>query len=313
MSGHDDAAGPPPPAFLGLDEVLVLDEVVTPREQEVLCSWAAERRARGGLLRNPVDAASLSTPYLAAGDRGLTPMTRAGRAEAAGSAMVWVPDVSGTPLGPLPEEFWAIRARVIARLGIEALADDPYKGSFLTSVGPGGDVHTHKDARLPIGDGLVPLLRCNVLVRRPEGGGMPVIAGVEVDVPDRGMWAFHPTELVHGATPVTGETSRLTLSFGFVVDPRGVWERPLRPAPGLEPELVDGVRAHLRTRPMHPARAGAIDLLLAQSAAFRVRDIADALGGDPSVVWEEAHRLLKLGLLQSRAPEPVPGARRVAL
>jgi hypothetical protein len=298
------------PAFMGLNEVLVVTDVVTREEQGVLRSWAAAQRRADRLLQNPVDATSRSTPFFAAADRRRSLLTRSGADGPAGASLVWVPE----QLGPeeLPEEFWTIRVRVVRILGIEDLPDDPYKGSFLTSVGPGGDVHTHKDARLPIADDPMPLLRCNILVQRPVGGGMPVIAGKHIDVPDRGMWALHATELMHGATPVTGDVDRITLSFGFVVDPAPVWERPLRHAPDIDPAVLVGVRGTLRDAGMGPERAVVHDALL-DWKSFTVREIAEDLGLEPSAVWAEAHRLLRLGVLRSAAPETVPGAQRYAL
>lgn len=298
----------PRPAFLGLDEIVILEDVVKPVEQRVLSSWAQDQREAGRLLANPVDPATRSTPYLAAADRGLTPLTKA-RRDPRTAAPVWVPETSGRVLDPLPDEFWTIRDRVVDRLGIGNMPDDPYKGSFLTSVCTGGDVHTHKDARLLIADAEVPLLRCNVLVQRPDGGGNPVIEGVEIDIPDRGMWAFHPTENVHGATTVTGARSRVTLSFGFVVDPEPVWERPLQIAPGIEPDVLHGVQVQLRGQLMDPARADVLGLILDQTSTFCVREIASAMGVDTLVVWGETRRLIRLGLVRSQAPEPVVGGR----
>jgi hypothetical protein len=312
MPASDAHVSRPTPAFLGLDEVVVVDNVVTPAEQDVVGSWADEQRRADRLLIHPIDPATRSTPFLSAANKQLTPLTQPND-RLGDSALVWVPNVDLRVLDPLPEEFWAIRTRVIARLGIDDLSDDPYKGSFLTSVAPGGDVHTHKDARLWIDGDLRPLLRCNVMVRRPDAGGMPVIEGTEFDIPDRGLWALHPTENIHGATSVAGPTSRVTLSFGFVVNLRAVWERSLCVAQEVEPAVLHGVRAHLRGQPMDPARARTIDRLLDQSAVFRVREVAEALGCDPALVWGAARQLLKLGLLRSEAPKAVPNGCCYAL
>jgi len=285
---------------------------VKPAEQHVLSSWADHQRAAGRLLVHPVDPTTVSTPFRSAADRQLTKLTRPDD-RAPDVSLVWVPDADPRVLDPLPGEFWDVRARVVGRLGIADLPDDPYKGSFLTSVAAGAGVHSHKDARLPIDGEHRPLLRCNVLVRRPASGGMPVIEGSEFDVPERGMWAFHPTENGHGATAVTGPIGRITLSFGFVVDPRRVWERSLRVTGEVEPAVLQGVRAHLHRPQTDPARARVLHSLLGHNEAFRVREVAEALGCDPAVVWAAARQLLRLGLLRSEAPAPAVGARRHAL
>jgi len=312
MAVPDTGVERPLPALLGLDEVLVVSDVVTAAEQHVLCTWTDHQRAAGRLLVHPVDPTTMSTPFRSAADRQLTRLTGsdAGAAEA---SLVWVPATDPRVLDPLPDEFWAVRSGVVDRLGIADLPDDPYKGSFLTSVTAGGGVHAHKDARLPIDGEPHPLLRCNVVVRRPVSGGLPVIEGTEFDVPERGMWAFHPTENEHRATAVTGPIGRITLSFGFVVDPRRVWERSLRVAEEVEPAVLQGVRAQLRGQQADPDRTRVLNGLLGHTEAFRLREAAEALGCEPAVVWAAARRLVRLGLLRSAAPEPVAGGKRHAL
>jgi hypothetical protein len=295
----------------GFDEVLVLADVVTSQEQRILVDWAEEQRGEEHLLQNPVDALTRSTPYLAA-DGNRTLLTSGGHLSGLDTAPVWVPDAATTS-EQVPEAFWTVRTRVIDRLRIGHLPDDPYKGSFLTSVTSGGDVHTHKDARLPIDGKECALYRCNVLVQRPEMGGMPVIEGTELDIPDRGMWAFHATENVHRATEVDGPVARVTLSFGFVVDPDPVWERPLVINPEVEPPLLHGVKAQLREAELDPARAASLDALLDQPGEFSVADVAGAIGLDPWLVWVEARRLQRVGLIQSLARDAPPEARVVVV
>jgi hypothetical protein len=131
--------------------------------------------------------------------------------------LVWIPDVQQSFDVPLPDEFWKVRTRVIDRLGVRHLPEDAYKGSYLSLVTAGGAIHRHRDTRLKIDGEEYLILRCNVLFARPELGGMPVIGHTEVDVPDRGMWAFFPTEVLHAATKVAGSAGRGLLSFGFLV------------------------------------------------------------------------------------------------
>ncbi|WP_051707105.1 hypothetical protein [Nocardioides aequoreus] len=296
---------------MGLDEVVVVDEVVTIAERARLVEWATEQGAAGLLQQNPVDPLSRTTPFFAAADRGRSVLTRDEGTEPDSTDLVWIPREKGEVF--LPEEFWAVRTRVVSRLGLEALPDDPYKGSFLTCVSPGGDVHTHKDARLPLdGSPPLPLLRCNVLVQRPEGGGLPVISETLIEVPERGVWALHPTELMHGATPVVGARERITLSFGFVVDPEPLWGVAIGVADDLAPLVLDGVRASLRDAGIDPARAAVYDALL-EPGAHTVRELADRLSVRAEQIWAEAHRLLRLGILRRPVAPPSADLRRYSL
>jgi hypothetical protein len=290
------------PAVLGLNEVLVLDALVTPDEQSVLASWAVARHRTGALLDNPIDPRRHLTPYLAAQDHGPTPLTRRRTSEDGDAVPVWIPEVTPGRVETPPDEFWQIRQRVIDQLGLNGARDDPYKGSFLTYVTSGGFVHEHRDARLDVDGETAPLLRCNILLTRPARGGLPVINDQEIEVPDRGMWAFYPTELLHSATQVSGPTGRVTLSFGFVIDPRTVWERPFRIRPDLASALVADLRQELRTTAIGAARAATLDLLLTRPATFRIREIVDLLSHDPWAVWQEVHLLQKMEVIESLSP-----------
>jgi hypothetical protein len=297
-------------ASLGLNEVLVLDSVVRPDEQSVLASWALERHRAGALLNNPVDPRRHLTPYLAAEDRGRTPLTQRQPVDDGDAGPVWIPEITLGHADTPPDDFWQIRRRVIDRLGLGEARDDPYKGSFLTYVTSGGFVHAHRDARLQVEGMTVPLLRCNVMLRRATRGGQPVISERELEVPVRGMWAFYPTELLHSATPVSGARGRVTLSFGFVIDPRTVWERPFHVRPGVEPALIDDLRRQLRRTALSEARATTLDHILTRQATFCVRDVADAVDRDPWDVWKEARRLQAMSLVQSLSPA-IPGEARL--
>jgi hypothetical protein len=224
-------------------------------------------------------------------------------------APVWVPDSSTAAWDTLPEEFWRIRRRVVDRLGLSDLRDDPYKGSYLTYVAAGGEVHEHRDARLQVDGRSMALLRCNVLLARASRGGMPVIDGEEIDVADRGMWAFHPTELLHSATTVSGEVGRVTLSFGFVVDPDRVWQRPFRTAPAVTPDLVRDITVGLSRRPVTQAQSATVEFVLTRSGEFEVAGLAGSLAVDPWEVWGVVRRLQKARLVESLSPPVCPEGR----
>lgn len=205
---------------LGPNEVLIVCEAVSGAEQDQLASWAAAAYRDGHLFENPADPGAWCSAFESIRG-GLTPL-----AAGSGQAVIWRP--SGRDAHRLPEAFWSIRRRIADLLHLENRAEDPYKGSFLSHIAPGTGVHTHVDARLEIESEAHLLLRCNVLLRRPTAGGLPVIESRPIEVPDRGLWAFFPSELAHGATAVEGTGFRTLLSYGFVVAPDEVWARVYR-------------------------------------------------------------------------------------
>lgn len=215
----------------GVDEILLALDVVTEDERAVLVEWAADRHRRGRLLTNPQDPLTHLTPFLAADGR-LTEQVRPGSA-GDGPAPVWVPRYGAELLDPLPPEFWLVRSRVVDVFGLHGVPDDPYKGSFLNIIEPGGRVVAHRDARLRTAGGESLALRCNVLFSKTAAGGIPTIADREIDVPERAAWIFYASEHPHSASPVIGEPGefRGALSYGFRVAP----DLPARRQPGRRP------------------------------------------------------------------------------
>ncbi|KYF53628.1 hypothetical protein BE08_23975 [Sorangium cellulosum] len=276
--------------LLGPNEVLVAERAVTEDEQATLFGWLEAQRRAGKLVRNPQDPGAYSTPFRAAsGD--LTRLTK-DRPQAAASGeqkLVWIPDVAG-PVDPLPEEFWRIRARLIDRLDLGGLEEDVYKGSFMSYIEPGTGVHRHRDDRLKLGGDERLILRCNVLLRRPGGGGLPVFdERIELDIPDRGMWAFFPTELVHAATEVRGDGARALLSFGFLVRPADLLQRRFHLArrfvsergladEGARRRLVESVRASAPAAGLSDDRVKLFAFVLGAPGDFTLEEAARALG-----------------------------------
>jgi hypothetical protein len=277
--------------LLGPREVFVASEVVTLGEQATLVAWAEEKGKRDRLLMHPRDPYNRTTPFLAA-DGGVTRLTRPGEKGDAccEGRPIWVPDLDARVMDPLPAAFWQIRARVIALLDIAHLSDDPYKGSFLSYIAPGGAVHLHRDARLTIDGEEFALIRCNVLFQRSETGGEPVIGTLAVDVPERGMWAFYPTEIPHSATEVGGRWHRGTLSFGFLV------------------RLLDLVDRGFRVAGRGGAAAGipncsspAAQAILAQAGCFSLRSVCATSGRAPADVMDAMAALELAGAIVSES------------
>ncbi len=291
----------------GPNEIIVTDDVVTPAEQSILVNWAEENFRDGRLLNNPRDPRSYSTPYFSAGRRTLTPLTehRDQSQPNAPRKLVWIPQVRESLSNNLPEVFWQIRARVISRLELSELEEDPYKGSFLNYIVPGGEVHAHRDDRLRVNGEELLLLRCNVLYKRPLDGGQPLISQQELDVGDRGMWTFYPTELVHAATEVCGNEHRGTLSFGFVVRFKALWQRLFKVGPilgqlgGSAEPVIALLRGHSDGKKISEDQLELMRFLLTRKEQFSIEQVANCFGIDESVVWEMVRHLHSLNLLES--------------
>jgi hypothetical protein len=297
--------------LLGANEIFIADSLVTSEEQSALIRWAEDNRKHGRLVTNPRDPEVSMSPFLAA-DGSLTRFVKEGPApeqrEGRKRGFVWIPTVTEEVETELPEEFWRVRARVIEILGLQEPMEDPYKGSFLAYVAPGGAVHEHRDARVRLEDEEFLILRCNVLFRSPAAGGMPLIGSRRLEISDRGMWAFFPTEFRHSSTPVRGSDCRGTLSFGFLVRPGDLWLRSFRVAPGIAVEdLLDapepppiGAATADRASPSGESHDSLLRRFVAsQEAYFSVWDAARSLQQDPTDVWDVLRDLQASRLIQS--------------
>lgn len=298
--------------LLGTTEVFVADSIVSPDEQAILIKWADQKCEQNRLLLNPRDSKIRQTPYRSA-DGELSRLTKGGIQKGRTTKdVVWVPSVSEQVMDQLPDAFWKIRARVIDLLELGGLEEDHYKGSFLTYIAPGGKVHEHVDAKLTIAQEEFLILRCNVLFKRPVEGGLPVICSRELNVPDRGMWAFYPTELAHSATEVCGPVSRGSLSFGFLVRPLDLLRRRFRRPPGLqmryEQSNSEGEIRHSlivcqgETRyvvGVHTRQVDVVRFVASQTEDFTAEETAEAVLVNPSDACDVLRDLQRLNFVQS--------------
>jgi hypothetical protein len=65
-------------------------------------------------------------------------------------------------------------------------------------------------------------LRINCLLQKPKAGGEPVVNNCVIDVKENQSWSVWASEHLHSALPVTHDTMRITVSFGFYVNPAHV-------------------------------------------------------------------------------------------
>ena len=224
-----------------------------------------------------------------------------------------MPAVDSAHADALPEEFWRIRLRMVELLGLDELEEDRYKGSFLSYIAPGAGIHRHRDAALTVGGEERLILRCNVLLKRPEVGGLPVVESREIDVPDRGMWGFYPTELFHSASLVGGSEYRGLLSFGFLVRPGDLWHRRFGVArafarefgldddPAARRAAVDQLRRGAAEQGLGALQRDVLAFVLSSEDSFNVLHAAESIGWPPSDVLETLQGLQRADVVESRS------------
>jgi hypothetical protein len=96
-------------------------------------------------------------------------------------------------------------------------------GVVVSCTFPGGDVYAHKDPRSALG---LTTLRCNILTRAGDSGGVLHLGGDEVILEVGELHCYLVSEHVHFATEVVGNTSRVMWMFGAHV-PKDDWDSGL--------------------------------------------------------------------------------------
>lgn len=110
--------------------------------------------------------------------------------------------------------YHAVRLAIQRHMGLpDDNAPEPDHGWLVSIIKAGGQVHPHRDSTPPG----MRHLRCNLFLQLPEAGGRPVIESVPIDVSERMLLAFYPSERKHWSEPCEGDRARVMLSFGYVV------------------------------------------------------------------------------------------------
>jgi hypothetical protein len=165
-----------------LDETVVLRGFVSSTEHKQLLHWAETQFARGQLNTNPYGESRYFRSY--------------GKNDPA-----------------VPAVFWKVRRRAVATFSVSDYEDEPNYRCFLGCNTEGGFVHRHIDAAPP---GKLHV-RMNLMISKPDAGGVPVIDGQEFDIGERDLWCFFPSVMAHESTPVAGTRKRFVLSIGILV------------------------------------------------------------------------------------------------
>jgi len=113
----------------------------------------------------------------------------------------------------LSEEIRLFSKKCYESLGIFEYEDEPNFGNLIGVNKEGAFVHRHTDLGV---DGKCHV-RLNFLIQKPEGGGMPIINGVEYTIEQGGCWKNIASAWWHGSSRVVGDKERIVLSLGALV------------------------------------------------------------------------------------------------
>jgi hypothetical protein len=94
------------------------------------------------------------------------------------------------------------------------LGSEGIDGVVVSCVLDGGDVHSHKDTMYAVGNHT---LRCNIMTRKPEAGGLLYIEGTEIELEQGDLHCYLVTKHEHWVSEVSGNVSRVLWMFGIYV------------------------------------------------------------------------------------------------
>jgi hypothetical protein len=112
-----------------------------------------------------------------------------------------------------PSEVWEIRRQIVEANGLQGCDTEPIFQDFCGFITAGGVIHEHQD----FDHNGKQHIRFNVMVSKPEAGGIPLQDGVEIAVEEGDVWRCDASRVRHWCTPVQGKKPRIVLSYGFLV------------------------------------------------------------------------------------------------
>ena len=86
-------------------------------------------------------------------------------------------------------------------------------GIVVSCTFPKGDVHKHIDPK----EGNLDVLRCNILTRKADVGGVLHVDGEQIDLDVGDLHCYVASAFPHYVTEVQGSTSRVLWMFGYQV------------------------------------------------------------------------------------------------
>lgn len=120
-----------------------------------------------------------------------------------------------------PPEVHALFERIKDELGLREFpvataGNEGINGIVVTRMTKGAGLHTHKDMAFKRG---YHTLRCNVMTRKPEIGGVLHIEGKEIPLEAGDLHCYLVTRFAHGVSAIESDDSRILWMFGVYVPP----------------------------------------------------------------------------------------------
>lgn len=108
-------------------------------------------------------------------------------------------------------------ARISDAFQLRGYPVDPQLGWIISLIENGGQIHPHIDKYEYHVKNNAKHLRCNIMVSKENDSANPVIDGKVIDVAERSLWVFFPSEVVHSTQLLDVVEPRIVFQFGFVV------------------------------------------------------------------------------------------------
>ncbi len=130
----------------------------------------------------------------------------------------WAKTVNGTDM--FDDVMNKVADRIIDAFDLQGMEIDPYLGYVISFIEPGGFIHPHTDRYGLYKDGKIKHLRCNVMVCKNSEMANPIISQRPFRVEERGLWAFFPSDHMHGTKTMANDKPRIVYQFGYAVPAR---------------------------------------------------------------------------------------------
>jgi hypothetical protein len=112
-----------------------------------------------------------------------------------------------------PSEVWEIRRQIVEANNLQDCPIEPMFKDYCGFITEGGAIHQHQD---PDHDGKQHV-RFNVMVSKPEAGGLPVQGAMKMAIEEGDVWRCNASRVRHWCTMVQGPKPRIVLSYGFLL------------------------------------------------------------------------------------------------
>lgn len=118
-----------------------------------------------------------------------------------------------------PDIVHSVFSRITDRLRLhdlkKSVAGGGRDGVVVSCTYPGGDVYAHSDPKED--DGRLDVLRCNILTRAADSGGVLQVGGVPITLEAGDLHCYLASDVVHSVSVVEGDTPRILWMFGYQI------------------------------------------------------------------------------------------------